>query len=422
METARSSPQAVPPAQVVTYLVVEWELPASAAVLSLVRDVVLTSGSLTPWPRSNRPGADTVAAAFRTTASAVRAALEISRASMREPDPLPRIAVCTVGDPASGGQARALATELLHQGQRGQTLVGATTAALASAWLPAHVDLVLRERRVAATHRPLEHIYELRHGATAGSNLGWAHRAVPRPLVGREDATAALESAWKETMHTGGRTAVVVGERATGKTALAALLAMRAHAEGALILHGRWDPQPRSPYQAIREALGAYAGVCPVPVLREDVEADLIPLVPLVPELGARLGSRRATSGSVHGPHHAALVEAVDAWLDRLAGRRPVLMVLDDLQWADPSSLRMVETLRHTGGPTPRMLVVTTRRPDIEPASRSPGLPALIHALAGDPDVALVELPGVDAAAALPTVGRSHLPSADAIGWRPHLG
>ena len=180
-----------------------------------------------------------------------------------------------------------------------------------------------------------------------------------RPFVGRSAELERLHDAWTATVHGHWRFVRVNGRPGIGKTWLAARVAhdVRAGPEPATVLYGRCDEESVVPYQPFVEALRHYVRhwhVTPDADLRSDLEA----LAHLVPEIG-RLGIAR--SGDHERPRHA-LFDGVSGLLWRWAATRPLLLVLDDMQWADtPTSMLLRHLLRHTDDS--RLMVLATFRP-----------------------------------------------------------
>ena len=136
-----------------------------------------------------------------------------------------------------------------------------------------------------------------------------------------------------------------------GKTRLAARFAAEAHAGGAAVLHGRIDEETVVPFQPFVEALRHYVTHAP-PVTGVDLEA----LAPLVPELGGVA----AESGERENRRYR-LFEAVAALLGRVAAERPLLLVVEDLQWAGmPTLLLLRHVVRRLEG-APLLVLVTMR-------------------------------------------------------------
>ncbi len=323
-------------------------------------------------------------AAFHIAADAATAAVRVTEAlpaaGARRPDrPSLRIALCTgevdPTDDGYRGPAVERALQLAALPVAGTILVSSSTAVMISHAMPRGADLVDLGGLAVSEHRH-ERVHELRLPATPGdgvapndigaSNLGWARRAAAGLVVGRDGPVELLEGAWERARRGEHRIVVVSGDPGIGKTTVAAELALRLHAAGALVLYGRWDEEALAPYQAIREALGTYAAATPKPLLRADLANHAEDLARLLPDLGARVGGVRAALVDDPDAERRRLFDAVTHWLGSIAARHPVLLVLDDLQWAERSSLLL---LRHVlDGPpdAPVLVVVTLRDGDVE--------------------------------------------------------
>jgi class 3 adenylate cyclase len=182
-----------------------------------------------------------------------------------------------------------------------------------------------------------------------------AHRG--RVFVGRERELELLRRLWKEAQTGEGRLALVGGEPGIGKTRLTAELAEAAHAEGAVVLGGQCDEDLGVPYQPFVEALRQYVTHAP------DLRLGRYPgeLVRLVPEIAERVSGLPELLHSDPETERYRLFDAVASWLGAVAGEAPVLVVLDDLQWAAKPTLLM---LRHALRPADpmRLLVLVTYR------------------------------------------------------------
>ena len=78
------------------------------------------------------------------------------------------------------------------------------------------------------------------------------------------------------------------------------------------------------------------------------------------------------------------LYEAVAQLLAHLARQQPILMILEDLHWADDSSLRLLAFLHHRIAPGRVLLLGTARDDEVD---ASPDLGRFLHALGGDPRI-----------------------------------
>jgi hypothetical protein len=152
-------------------------------------------------------------------------------------------------------------------------------------------------------------------------------------LVGREPELAEIAACLDEAA--GGRAALalVTGEPGIGKTRLLEEAARRATARGFAVAWGRaWEVGGAPAYWPWIEALRALLAR---PGAQGDAAAEL---TRLLPELGRGPGASAAAD-------RFQLWDAVGAFLQAAAAREPILVVLDDLHAADPSSLHLTEAV-----------------------------------------------------------------------------
>ncbi|WP_188111116.1 AfsR/SARP family transcriptional regulator [Nocardioides antri] len=152
------------------------------------------------------------------------------------------------------------------------------------------------------------------------------------PLVGRDAHLTVLTSLLAIAEQGHPRFVTVVGEPGAGKTRLGAELALEARARGATVLVGRCSQ-----------------------------EEDAPPLWPWTTALGARMPRAGDADRDDHDAARFTIAESVRRTLAELSRDRTVVLGLEDLHWADPSSLRVLRHLAaHTE--TGRLLVVCTWR------------------------------------------------------------
>jgi len=218
-------------------------------------------------------------------------------------------------------------------------------------------------------------------------------------MVGRERELAELTRVWERASaavasRDGGapaRIACLAGEPGIGKSRLVAELARRAHDSGAVVLCGRAPPEALIPYHPFLEALRHYVAAAPLPALRADVPEFAGELARLLPELRRRVPDIEAAREEEPEIERYRLFEAVVGLLARIAGRAPVLLVLDDLHWADRPSLLLLRHLARAAEPGRLLTVVCYRNQATEPAA----LGDLLLELRRDGVTAQIELGGL---------------------------
>jgi predicted ATPase len=162
-------------------------------------------------------------------------------------------------------------------------------------------------------------------------------------LTGRQHELAALWKQFEET--TAGRLHVtlVAGEPGIGKTRLLNEVAGCAEQVGALVLRGgASEAEGMPPYLPFLEALGQHIRTATLDQLREQIDAMGPVLATILPELPLRLSE---LPGSYPLPPEQArlrLYEAVGAFLAAIAAPHGLVLLLDDLQWADTATLDLL--------------------------------------------------------------------------------
>jgi class 3 adenylate cyclase/tetratricopeptide (TPR) repeat protein len=185
-----------------------------------------------------------------------------------------------------------------------------------------------------------------------------------RELIGRRSELALLHREFAAAHRGVRRLVLLAGEPGIGKTRLATELAQHAHADGAVVLYGRCDEGGLIPFQPFVEALGRWVEQLPDTELARRPEDDLAALAKLLPILRSRMPwLPEATSGDAETERYR-LFEAVVALLDATAQHGPVVLVLDDLHWADPATLLILKHLMRSPTPSPLLVIGTYR--DVE--------------------------------------------------------
>jgi DNA-binding SARP family transcriptional activator/tetratricopeptide (TPR) repeat protein len=191
------------------------------------------------------------------------------------------------------------------------------------------------------------------------------------PLVGRGQELAELTRLWEQaTQGLGGsalsgqrgpRIVCLAGEAGIGKTSLAAELARRAHDDGGTVLAGRAPREALVSYQPFLEALRHYFRAAPLSELRSSVSDFGPELAQLVPELRRRLPDLSPENvGDPEGERYR-LFEAVVGLLSAVSVRSPILLLLDDLHWADRPSLLLLRHLARAPEPARLMILIAYR-------------------------------------------------------------
>jgi len=182
----------------------------------------------------------------------------------------------------------------------------------------------------------------------------------PAGLFGRDVEWAALNRLWNEA-HTHQRIAVISGEPGIGKTYLASRFAS---ALGAAPVHsGRCHAMRGVPYEPLAQLIRSHcAGLSPS-LLAERLGSGATMLRSLVPDVVSQITVPEPFTPAPLEPqveHHRIKLGLVD-WLRQATENGPLCLLIDDLQWADADSLRLIADLWSHPMDLPILWLVTSR-------------------------------------------------------------
>jgi class 3 adenylate cyclase len=233
-------------------------------------------------------------------------------------------------------------------------------------------------RRLNGFTQPVQVWRVMRASATSRFK---ALRSQSLPLLGREATMATVMEQWRLAQQGAGRVALVSGEAGIGKSRLVLELARQAARGHATVLRFQCSPRHDSSMlhpvlERLQRAVRLH-GADKLPVARLERLKRLLRGRVHAAEgavaLLADLMALPAAGADVQGAHgdgrrrRNLLFEALTGALQRLAASRPVLVVLEDAHWIDPTSLQLLDLIV---GCVPgwAMLLVVTGRPEFQPA------------------------------------------------------
>jgi class 3 adenylate cyclase/DNA polymerase III delta prime subunit len=376
---------------------------------------------------------DGVMAVFDSTIGALSAAEEIQRAAhlhSRSPDkpPLAIRVGLSLGEVVEEdgdvfGDAVVEAARLCARADGGQILATQLIALTAG-------------RRATQELRPLGPV-ELKGFAEPVDivEVGWAtppvteagEGQVPLParcltapevgLIGRQREFDDLTTALKHAKEGARQLALLGGEPGIGKTTVACAVARHAYEEGATVLFGRADEDLGLPYQPWVEALQHLLDHLPGP-LAASVELHRSSLDRILPTAGDPDPSTRVDADAESARY--ALYEAVREVVAVAAAHTPVVILLDDIQWADAPSLALLRHLVSTMESDRVMVIGTFRESEVTADHPLADLLAWLHRESGVTRISLRGLDDVELLALMEAASGQNM-DADGLSLRDAL-
>ncbi|WP_318656262.1 ATP-binding protein [Spongiactinospora rosea] len=187
-------------------------------------------------------------------------------------------------------------------------------------------------------------------------------RTVSPVFVGREAELGVLTEAFDESRKGAATVVLLGGEAGVGKTRLVGRFIEHAQDEGAQVLSGgcvelSTEGLAYAPFTAALRQLVREMGVAPVSALLPDGAGR--DLARLLPEFGEPSGDTETETA------RARLFEQILALLERLAERRPLVLTIEDVHWADRSSRDLIAFLSRNLRTAPVLMVLTYRSDEL---------------------------------------------------------
>lgn len=192
-------------------------------------------------------------------------------------------------------------------------------------------------------------------GSVRHWSLDWTDASIPTadgigilvdeefPFVGRTKEQRMLQDVWA-SIAGGNRSAVfVMGEAGVGKTRLIVEMARRIRLEGGLVLSGRCEEGVTAPLLPFHGVIDMYLRSQTVEQVRADAGPFLGELARHFPVLAGKVGEERGVPDSDSEAERWRLLAGLTRLLREVAARQAVIVIIDDVQWADAASRSFVE-------------------------------------------------------------------------------
>ena len=186
-------------------------------------------------------------------------------------------------------------------------------------------------------------------------------------FVGRQRELEDLQTKLAVTATGRGGLVLLVGESGVGKTAVVQYFAGAARQRGATVLWGAcFEGEWRPPYTPWVEALGQLVANLDAEQLQRHLGAGAPPLAQLIPQIRMQLPAIPSAAALSPNEERYRLYEAVAQFLLSVASEQPVVLVLDDLHWADRDSLEVFRYVARFTSRCQLLLIGIYRDPDVD--------------------------------------------------------
>lgn len=187
------------------------------------------------------------------------------------------------------------------------------------------------------------------------------------PLVARDAERAELLASLDSAQRGQSSIVLVGGEPGVGKTRLATEVLAEADRRGFRTFIGRcYESEGTPPYQPFIEIVEMAAATVPPDILRRDLGDSAAEVARLMPELRQRFDDIPAPIELPPEQERRYLFNSIRDFLGRAAGAQPICILLDDLHWADESSLLLFEHVAQHLGAMPVAIIGTYRDVELE--------------------------------------------------------
>jgi predicted ATPase len=226
------------------------------------------------------------------------------------------------------------------------------------------------EQTLKGLERPVQLYRAIRPSGMRGRFEAAAAAGGLTPFVGREDELRSLLSRWERVREGEGQVVTIIGEPGIGKSRLIQRFREQLQGTRQTWLHaGAGAFFQGTPFYPVVELLRQLLGYDPEMQTLPHIEASLtaaglrpseaIPL--LSPILNLPPSATYPPSELSPEQQRRRLLATILAWMVGAARRQPLVVVIEDLHWVDPSTLELIQLLVEQGATAPLLLLHTAR-------------------------------------------------------------
>ncbi|HEY7496806.1 MAG TPA: AAA family ATPase, partial [Candidatus Tectomicrobia bacterium] len=278
-------------------------------------------------------------------------------------------------EPLALGETPTIAAWLQHLAAPNTLVISAATHQLVAGYFRCKT---LGTHTRAGLAQPLE-VYRVLGASGAQSRLEVAALHGLTPLVGRAQEVELLLACWTRVTEGTGQVVLLGGEAGIGKSRLVQVLKEHVASEGYPWLEGQGSPyyQHTALYPLTELLVRRLLHVEPEATATQKVQhleafltqhglspAETVPL--FAPLLSLPVPATYTPVQGSPEQQRRQILYALLGLLLRLAAEQPLLLIMEDLHWVDPSTLEWLSLLVDQG-PTSRILALCTCRPDFRP-------------------------------------------------------
>jgi len=233
------------------------------------------------------------------------------------------------------------------------------------------------------------------------------------PFVGRDEQMSRLLARLEEVCNGHGSIVILTGEPGIGKTRLLEEFADLALQRGARVLRGAcYDGEWQPPYGPFAEAIAEYARTAETADLKAVLGNSAPTLARIAPSLHQHLSGIGEPVALDKDEERFRLLDSVSQFFISLSQKMPLMLIFDDLHWADRGTVGMLNHFSHFAGAHPILLVVVYRDAEVGRTHPLAGPLATMRRLRNTERIQLTGLDAKEIATLLRTIGNRDAPDA----------